>query len=158
MNKLCLLLLILLCSTSFCLAEGAIVFDNYQAPDPNQSVIIYDANKNTATLIVMRTSGIIGGTVTLSSPLFINGLLVDALRYEQYTSCEVPSGRVKLSSHNTLHYNEIYLDVIEGETYYINFYMVLKGGSVAAPRFEVLDKDVAIERLKKCKKTEYPIE
>lgn len=138
--------------------DNAIIFDGYQPTDPNQSAIIYDAGKTPATLIIMRASGTIGWTVSLSSPLFVNGLLVDALKYQQYTSCKVAPGRVKLSSFNNQRYNEFYLDVLPGETYYIDFYMVSKGGSVATPKFELLDEKVALEKLKKCVKTSYPIE
>lgn len=154
MNKLCLLLLILLCSTSFCFAEGEPIPGDPQPLEQIQAPGSIDATKNTATLIIMRVSGAIGWTVSLSSPLFVNGLLTDALAYYHYTSCEVPPGKVKLSSYNTMHYNEYIFDVSPGETYYINFYMVTAAGA-SRPEFELMDKDVAIEKLKKCKKTEY---
>lgn len=154
MKALFLILFMLLTISSFCFAEGELIPDNLQPSEQIQAPGSIDATKNTATLIIMRVSGAIGWTVSLSSPLFVNGLLTDALAYYHYTSCEVPPGKVKLSSYNTMHYNEFVFDVLPGETYYINFYMVTAAGA-SRPEFELMDKDVAIEKLKKCKKTEY---
>ncbi len=158
MKKLCLLLLTLLFSNSLCFAEGETISNNPQPTVQNQSSASTDTGKNTATLIIMRVSGAPGITSTIISPFFVNGLLVDALGFYDYTTCKVAPGKIKLSSYNTHHYNEFYIDVLAGETYYINFYMAASGLIVSAPKFELMDKDIAIEKLKKCKKTDYSIQ
>lgn len=149
MRKLLLITMIFLYLSSHCSASEQ---------ETNQSLIPTETIKNTATLVIMRVSGVPGITSTIIAPLFVNGLLVDALGFYDYTTYEVAPGKIKLSSYNTHHYNEFYFEASAGETYYINFYMAASGRIVSAPKFELMDKEVAIEKLKKCVKTSYPKE
>lgn len=102
-----------------------------------------------ATIYVMRQSGVGPGSL---APLYINGLLISALKYKTYVCYEADPGKVKLASFNGLsYYAELAIDVIPGQAYYVELSMWVGLEAGYKLKYELLDREEGRSRLANCK-------
>lgn len=102
-----------------------------------------------AVIYVMRQSGVGPGSL---APLYINGLLISALKYKTYVCHEADPGKVKLASFNGLsYYAEFVIDVIPGQVYYVELSMWVGLESGYKFKYELLDREEGLNRLANCR-------
>lgn len=102
-----------------------------------------------ATIYIMRQSGVGPGSL---APVYINGLLVDVLKYKTYICHEAAPGRVKLASFNGLsYYAELVLDAKPRETYYVELSLWVGLEAGYEFKYELLDQEEGLRRLGNCK-------